>query len=77
MRFHNFSTRPQHQVKGIAQNNLSTDLNDIPRQHTFHRAIGSHGHKCRCLNLAAGEGQLTATGFAISGADIKLHKTVA
>ena len=77
MGFNHFSTGSQHQVESIAENNFSTDLNNIFRQHTLNRAIGSHRHKRRCLHRATGKAQLTTTSFAVSRGNRKFHKAFA
>ena len=75
--FNHLRARAQHQMKGIAENHLRTDGLDIPRQHTLHRAVGTHRHKGRRLHFAARKTKTAAPGLALGVLDLKLHKALA
>ena len=73
---HHLGARPQHQVKGIPQNNFSANFLDIPRQHALDRAVSAHRHKGRGLYRAATECQLAAPGLAVATTDTERHITL-
>ena len=77
MGLYDIRTWAQHQMKGVAQQNTRASLHDVPRQHGFHRAIGSAGHKGRCLNDAPTKGQLAASGKMVYSKQFKLHFSIA
>jgi len=49
----NLCAGPQHQVKGIAQYDLGTDVGQFFRCHSFDCAIGADRHEGRCFDGAA------------------------
>src|SRR5690606_40696151 len=44
MKFYHFCPRTEHQVEGIAEDDLRTGIHHISRQHAFHGAIRSEEH---------------------------------
>jgi hypothetical protein len=43
---------PQHQVEGVAQNNLGAETLEFFGGHGLDRAIGTHRHEGRCFDAA-------------------------
>jgi hypothetical protein len=75
--FNHLSAWAQHQMKGIAENNLSTDINYILGQHAFNRAVGTHRHKGRGLHLAPRKSHFTTPRLAVRRRHSKVHKALA
>jgi hypothetical protein len=72
--FHHFCTGAQHQMKGVAQDDLGAGGFDIPWQHTFYRAIGAHGHKSRSLDITTRERHGATTGGTVLRMQFEGHK---
>ena len=66
----------QHQMKGIAEDNISTDGLDITRQHALDRAISANRHKSRGTHLTTREMQSAGACRTALIAALKLHKTL-
>ena len=75
VRGNHLGTGAQHQVKGVAKNNLGTDLTDIPGQHALDRTVSADRHKRRGLNRAAWKAQLSSACLAVVCRHRKVHKT--
>ena len=67
----------QHQVKGIAENDLRADGGDILGQHGLHGPIGPHRHERRGLDHAPGETQPPPAGLAVTAIELEIHKAAA
>jgi len=65
--------RAQHQVKGVAKQNLRPALGDLFRTHALDRAVGAHGHESRRVQHTAGERQATAAGIPALVQEFKPH----
>ena len=50
--FHDLVTRPQIQMIGVGQNDLSPHLLHLFRAHGFHSCLGTHRHEHRRLNIS-------------------------
>ncbi len=75
MLLYNLGTRAQHQVKSVAQNNLSANFFDVTRQHALDRAVSADRHKRWCLHFSTREAECSAAGTAISREGFKRHET--
>ena len=61
--FHQPVSRPQVEVVGIGQDDLSPDFPQITRTHRLYRGVSTHRHKDRCLDQTmCGGQQTTASG---------------
>ncbi len=65
--------RSQEQVKGVAQDDLGTYLDEVARGHGLHRAVGAHGHKRGGFHRSAVEGKAAAARCAVGGEKIEMH----
>jgi len=65
MRLNDVESRPQIQVKGVAEHDLGADGLEVFRGHRLDRSVGSHGHERRCLDRAAREFQTAAPRRAV------------
>ena len=63
----------QHQVKGIAQDDLGTEPLQLLRGHGLDGPVGPHRHEGRRLHLPAGKGQAPAPGRAVRRQQVKAH----
>src|SRR5690554_8169237 len=68
-------TGPQPQVESVAENNLCTNIPDVPRQHTLDRSIRAYWHEYRRFYCSTRKRQAPATRTPISGHQVKLQKT--
>ena len=66
--------RPQPKVKGVTEDNLGTNLDNIPRQHAFDRAVSADRHECGGLHRASREIDLATSGQSILMGYLKLHQ---
>ena len=66
-------TGPEHQVEGVAEDDLRPDIGELFRRHRLDRTVGTDGHECGRINIAAPERQSSAPRFAIAIMDIELH----
>ena len=53
MRLDDIHARPQHEMKGITQNDFRAGLAQLFRRHALDRAIGADRHEGRRLHRAA------------------------
>ena len=58
---------PQHQVIGVAEENLRAHRFEVVGGQGFHRSGGAHGHEDRRLNDAVGRSQAAAASAAYGG----------
>ncbi len=65
--------RPQHQVKGIAEDDVGAGVPQLGGADALDGAIGAHRHERRGFHLATGEGEATAPGAAILIHELELH----
>ena len=63
----------QHQVIGVAQNNVGTGGAHFCRAHRLYRRSGANGHKGRRADFAAQHLDATGARFAVSCADFKIE----
>ena len=75
MSLDHFGTRPEHQVKGVPQNDFSTDFVDIAGQHTLDRAVSADRHERGGLNGSAGKRQPATAGAPILAQFFERHET--
>ena len=73
MRAHHLHAGAQHQMKGIAENDLRAQLAQFLRGHGLDRAVGTDRHECRRLDDTALEGEATAARGAVSTEEIEFH----
>ncbi len=66
-------TGAQHEMEGVAQNDLGAGGLDLLGGQAFDGAVGAHGHKRGCLHFAAGEGDRATPGGAIGCLQFKFH----
>ncbi len=69
--------RPQHEVEGVAEDDLRTGAAHLLRRHRLDRAVGADRHERRRLHAAAGKFQAAAAGGAVRGGDFKSHDSAA
>ena len=67
---------PQHQVEGVAEDDLGAQVFQLLRRHGLDRAVGADRHEGRGLHRAAGETQPAAARRAVAGEQFKLHHGV-
>ena len=65
--------RAEHQMEGVAEQDLGTNSFQIFRRHGLDRAVGPTGHEHRGLHHAMPRRQLTAPGSTIRCQDLKAH----
>ncbi len=63
--------RPQGKVKGVAEEDLSSQFTQLLRGHALDGAIGAHRHKGRGFHGAAGKVQTPAPGGTIARQQLK------
>ena len=63
--------RAQHQVIGIAQQNIRTGRGHALRHHRLHRRRSANRHKRRRANIAARGVNNASTGLAVRGREVK------
>ncbi len=73
VRPHDLGPGPQHQVKGVAEDDLRAAGDEFLGRHALDRAVGSYGHERRCLDGAAREVQPGASRAAICREMLELH----
>ena len=64
---HQLAARPQHQVKGVAEDDLCAERLEILGRQRLDRTIGPHRHEHRRLHAAVCERQPAAARSAIGG----------
>ncbi len=64
---HHFDAGPQHQMKGVAQDDLAAGLAQFLGRHRLDGAVGAHRHEHRRLHAAARKGQAPSAGVSVSG----------
>ena len=74
MRGHDFQSRPQPQVEGIAQANLRARLRQHRRSHGFDGAVSAHGHENGRLHDAVNQAQAASARGAVRGKKFKSHR---
>ncbi|KSV69744.1 hypothetical protein N185_27280 [Sinorhizobium sp. GW3] len=60
-----FGAWAQHQVVGIAENDVGAKILHLVEIHRLDRADGTDGHEGRCADRAARHGHFAATGLAV------------
>ena len=70
---HAFCARPQHQVIGVAQDNIGAGLFNLVHIERLDRAGCTDGHEGRRANIAARRIQNTGARCAIAGMDVEIE----
>ncbi len=65
-------TRPQHQVKGVTENDVRAQPFEFFRRHRFDGAVGTHGHEGGRFDHAMGRSQPTETRRTFRRQNFKL-----
>ena len=60
-------------MKGIAQQDLRTEVADLLRREGLNRAIGANGHEGGCLDVATGKADGCASGEAVGVVYCEFH----
>src|SRR5690606_4788151 len=68
-----FSTRPQHQVIGVAENDVASKRAHLVKIHRLDSAAGAHRHEGRRADCAAWHRNLAAPGIAIGRKQAELE----
>ena len=63
----------QHEVEGIAENNLGTDVSQLFRRHRLHGAVSPDRHKRRGLDIASSKSEFASSGNPIDSHGSELH----
>ncbi len=71
-----FRARPQHEVEGITENDVSAALRDFFRRHAFHRPVSADRHERGCAHLATAQLDRTAACGTVRFAVNKFHLRV-
>ena len=66
---------PQHQVEGIAEDDLGTVGGNLFGRDALDRAVGSDGHECRCLYRTASKREEPVTRGPAAIEDFELHSS--
>jgi hypothetical protein len=72
--FDHFGTRTEHEVEGVAEDDLGADCFDIPWEDGLYCAVGSNGHECGCFDGASWEFEASTAGLAVGGVEFELHE---
>ena len=67
-----FSAGSEHQVKGIAEDDVGTGISNLLRVQTLYAAVGAYRHKCWSSYCTARKLHSTGTGFTIGCFDFEL-----
>ncbi len=67
-------TRPEHQMKGVAKDDVSAAGTHLFRGHRFDCAISAYRHEGRGFYRATGEGEPATTGRTVGLEELKMHE---
>jgi hypothetical protein len=65
--------RPQHEMIGVAEDDLRPDLAQVVRRDGLDRGDGAHRHELRRVHLAVRQRELAPPGRAVGVGDLELH----
>ena len=65
--------RSQHQVKGVAENDLTAKRGEFLRRHGLDRAVSADRHERGRLDGPPGKGESPAARGAVAGQQFELH----
>src|SRR5690606_30815176 len=69
-----FATRAQHQVKGVSENDFSTDFLELLGRHCLDGTVSAYRHECWRLHPSARKDELALSSSPDSAEDMKLHR---
>ena len=69
------SSGPQHEMKGIAQNDIRIDIEKLSRRQSLDRAVGSNWHKCGRAHCSSGKAEHPGACVPIASRHSELHGT--
>ena len=73
MQFHDFLTRAQPQVEGVAENNLCAGGFNFFRRHAFNGAIRTDRHKSRRFHYATIKHQAATASASVGSIQFEFH----
>ncbi len=66
---------PQHEMKGIAQDDIRIDIEKLSRRQALNRAVGSNWHECGRAHCASGKAEHPRACVSIASRHRELHGT--